>query len=211
MKRMKKVTAFITKGCGAEAKLLCFRHPTAGVQLPAGTVDVDESPETAVLREVWEETGLQNVTIAGKLGEQCEKLPANLRYVLRTTKLFDTPAFDASGLEFILFRGSQIKHLRDYGSFAHVAYEEYDYNQEPPKLLIEYDGYVRRSSLTQQMIRHFYHLPTHSPTDATWTIRADGHLFQCFWVRLQPKPTLLIPPQQVWLDLNYALLLQSIM
>ena len=54
---VKKVVAYITRGDG----LLVFTHrdiPEAGVQVPAGTVEMDETPGAAVLREVHEETGL---------------------------------------------------------------------------------------------------------------------------------------------------------
>ncbi len=208
-RRLHKATAFITRGEGVNSQLLFFNHPIAGVQLPAGTVDVDELPETAVMREAWEETGLQNLSIAGKLGEIAHELPPNRRWIVRTTKLFDAPAFDANGLEFGLLRGAQVVHLKDAGDFAHVAYEEFDFNCQPPRLLTRQAGYVRRSSLTRRSCRHLYHLPTHSPTDDEWTIRADGHLFRCFWHPLFPKPTILIPPQQPWLEAAYPALIRS--
>ena len=55
---LQKVTAFVTRGVGEDAELLVFRHPHAGLQLPAGTVEVDESPPAAALREVLEETAV---------------------------------------------------------------------------------------------------------------------------------------------------------
>ncbi|MCP5097606.1 MAG: NUDIX domain-containing protein, partial [Chloroflexi bacterium] len=51
-----KVTAFITRRVANETQLLVFQHPTAGIQLPAGTVETGELAETAVLREITEET-----------------------------------------------------------------------------------------------------------------------------------------------------------
>ncbi len=70
MKGMKyKVFAYITHG----HRLLVFRHPAipeAGIQVPAGTIKVDEHPEAAVLREAFEETGIADLTLAGLLGEQ---------------------------------------------------------------------------------------------------------------------------------------------
>ncbi len=70
MKQVKhKVFAYITnRQC-----LLLFRHvyaPEAGIQVPAGTIDAGESPEEAVLREAFEETGLQGLTLDCFLGEQ---------------------------------------------------------------------------------------------------------------------------------------------
>ena len=42
-------------------ELLVFEHgafPDAGTQVPAGTVEGDEAPDVAVVREVYEETGV---------------------------------------------------------------------------------------------------------------------------------------------------------
>jgi uridine kinase len=54
-------------------RLLVFSHPNApeaGIQVPAGTIRPGESPEEAVLREAYEETGLENLEIVGFLGER---------------------------------------------------------------------------------------------------------------------------------------------
>lgn len=52
--------------------LLVFSHPRspeAGLQVPAGTVRDDETPEQAVMREATEETGLGDLEIVDFLGE----------------------------------------------------------------------------------------------------------------------------------------------
>ena len=62
-----KVTAYITNG----NRLLVFEHtefPEAGIQVPSGTIDPGESPETAVMREAWEESGLGGLIMARYLG-----------------------------------------------------------------------------------------------------------------------------------------------
>ena len=62
-----KVYAYITH----EDRLLVFRHthhPEAGIQVPGGTVEGQESPQDAVLREAMEETGLENLEIISYLG-----------------------------------------------------------------------------------------------------------------------------------------------
>jgi 8-oxo-dGTP diphosphatase len=64
---MEKVYAYITH----EDRLLVFRHthyPEAGIQVPGGTVEGQESPQEAVLREAGEETGLDNLKIFSYLG-----------------------------------------------------------------------------------------------------------------------------------------------
>lgn len=40
--------------------LLCFVHPSAGNQIPKGTVEPDEPPALAALRELAEESGVQH-------------------------------------------------------------------------------------------------------------------------------------------------------
>jgi 8-oxo-dGTP pyrophosphatase MutT (NUDIX family) len=63
----RKVLAYITKG----HKLLVFRHtdyPQAGIQVPAGSIEDGESPEAAVMREAFEETGLENLRVLSFLG-----------------------------------------------------------------------------------------------------------------------------------------------
>ena len=55
---LEKVTAFVIRKLASGEELLILQHPTAGFQLPAGTVNPGENPRVAVLREVAEETGL---------------------------------------------------------------------------------------------------------------------------------------------------------
>ncbi|MGC4108070.1 MAG: NUDIX domain-containing protein [Thermomicrobiales bacterium] len=43
-------------------------HPEAGIQVPAGTMEDGETPEDAVLREAFEETGLVGLRIVRFLG-----------------------------------------------------------------------------------------------------------------------------------------------
>lgn len=189
-----KVTAFITRGVGSEAQLLVFQHPTAGVQLPAGTVEIGETVEAAVRREVYEETGLTAVQIVGKLGVSHQTLPESERVVARATKLFDAPAADVSGTGFLLKRGTPVRYLETDGKFARVLYEEYDLNQPTGIPLIRVNGWVRQSVLTGRLERHHFHLITETETPARWPVFSDGHLFQLYWIPLQPMPAL-IPPR----------------
>lgn len=70
MKHIKyKAFAYITH----QQRLLVFSHPyasEAGIQVPAGTIEAGETPEEAVLREAFEETGLTGLVLDTFLGEQ---------------------------------------------------------------------------------------------------------------------------------------------
>ena len=66
---IQKVSAYITNG----RRLLVFEHtkfPEAGVQVPGGSVEQDEMPETAVMREAREESGLENLSLIRFLGKR---------------------------------------------------------------------------------------------------------------------------------------------
>lgn len=64
---VEKVVAYAT----FRNRLLVFthpKHPEAGLQVPAGTIEPDESPYAAVLRELREETGLASFASPRYLG-----------------------------------------------------------------------------------------------------------------------------------------------
>ena len=65
-----KVLCYIVR----DDQLLVFRHADynlehVGIQVPAGSIRHQESPEDAALREAHEETGLSQFSVACKLGE----------------------------------------------------------------------------------------------------------------------------------------------
>jgi 8-oxo-dGTP diphosphatase len=69
MQTKRKAFAYITRG----SKLLVFEQPDspeAGLQVPAGTIEDGEVPETGVMREAWEETDLEGLKLCCFLGEQ---------------------------------------------------------------------------------------------------------------------------------------------
>ena len=65
---VRKAFAYITH----RRRLLIFSHPhvpSAGLQVPAGSMLDGEAPEVAVLREAREETGLDDLRVVRFLGE----------------------------------------------------------------------------------------------------------------------------------------------
>ena len=198
-KSLAKVVAFVTRGHGSKKQLLVFRHPSAGIQVPAGTVKLGESPEEAVLREAFEESGLAGLQLEKELGSMTEELPADRRLVLRATKIFNEPSFDASSEGFGLIRGSIVIVAGRHGSFSRIIGDPLDLRQDPPRRLSGITGYVRTSLLGARVIRHFFLLLADEATPDSWEVDADGHLFLLYWVPLAPPPNL-IAPQAAWLD-----------
>ncbi|GAA2216339.1 NUDIX domain-containing protein [Nonomuraea monospora] len=65
-----KVLCYVVR----DGRLLVFRHTgysyeEVGIQVPAGSIRPEETPEEAALREVREETGFTQYRIVRKLGE----------------------------------------------------------------------------------------------------------------------------------------------
>ncbi len=74
----RKVLAYITDG----DRLLVFRqpdYPTWGTQVPGGSIEAGENYETAVIREVLEETGLEDVRMVSYLGSMFTARPDHMR------------------------------------------------------------------------------------------------------------------------------------
>ena len=68
MKERHRAYAYITH----ENRLLLFTHPNspeAGIQVPAGTIEPGEEPAVAVMREAWEESGLEDLELVHFLGK----------------------------------------------------------------------------------------------------------------------------------------------
>lgn len=111
-----KAFAYITR----QNQLLVFEHPhapEAGIQVPAGTIQPNESPEQAVMREAFEETGLTSLTLRAFLGEtqrdmsDVGKAEIHHRYFYHLTCEQETPDtwehyehYASDGSEPIVFR-----------------------------------------------------------------------------------------------------------
>ncbi len=196
-----KVTAMITRPGANAPELLVFRHPHAGIQLPAGTVEADEPIEIALLREVQEETGLTQVQIKSCLDIQITNLDDNWRLVTQTTALRIGPAADAPELGFGLSRGCWVEQTDQVNGFAQVIYEEMDLNAEMPIPRVRISGWLPAAGLAHRLERHFFHLTLTAPTPDSWDVLSDGgHTFHLFWTPLIPRPQL-VAGQNKWLDL----------
>lgn len=206
-KPIEKVTAFITQKRNGVNALLVFKHPTAGVQIPAGTVEVGEDIETAVQREAHEETGLQHVKIDKYLGCIENELNKQELIITQTTKVYIKPDLCAIPYKDKLTRGLTVEYHSTYKDFTHITYFEYDQFPDPSYIAYNITGWVPNKNLSNQKIRHFFLLSTSEETADMWELKSDrGHVFQPFWTPLLPKPEI-VSPQNRWLDFVYEKIL----
>jgi len=208
-----KVTAFIIRRNHAHSELLVFAHPTAGIQVPAGTVEEGETFEYAVLREVHEETGLEQVRLVKMLVESSYSLKGNKQAFLQTTPLFSELSLTSASVDIgygdgSLFRRGMVVSLnREVEGWSEIVHEEYDLNVSPPKTQFSVRGWVPAHYLTARQTRRFFLLTPTQETPETWELLAEGrYLFRLYWVPLVPKPQLMAP-QNEWLNIVYDQLL----
>jgi 8-oxo-dGTP pyrophosphatase MutT (NUDIX family) len=209
---LEKVTAFVTRGPADNRELLVFRHPSGGVQLPAGTVEEGEFVEGAALREAREETGLTAVEVVSFFGTQPQPMRADARVVLRRVCLLQRPTPDSPEIVrpfptyLGLRRGLYIRQIGEApGGYAQVVYEEFD---GPAHTAIapsrSASGWIEADAITPTVVRHFFHLTPTEPTPDAWVQSAEewGLRFELYWVPLLPPQAAiagLIPSQAVWL------------
>lgn len=76
-KHVAKALSYITR----DGRLLVFRQPdfpSAGIQVPGGSVEVGEALEAAALREAREETGLVELVVQSYLGTAAYELKVDV-------------------------------------------------------------------------------------------------------------------------------------
>jgi 8-oxo-dGTP pyrophosphatase MutT (NUDIX family) len=65
---VRKVCACVVRLGENGPEVLVFDHPSAGTQLPKGTLEPDEDPADGVRRELKEETGVVSVELVDQFG-----------------------------------------------------------------------------------------------------------------------------------------------
>jgi 8-oxo-dGTP pyrophosphatase MutT (NUDIX family) len=197
---IEKISAFILRSRNNKPEILIFEHPKAGLQLPAGTVELNEKPEEALFREVEEETGLKKIEIVKKIGEEHNFTSADEAYLLQTMRCFGWPAQSAQRKGPLFTRGMPFQVFERKVGFTHVLHVEYDLNKVPPEELEQIDGWLPSEMLTQEIRRYFYIVRVNEETAPSWSQLSDrGYTFKLKWIRLDPKPSL-VAPQVGWLD-----------
>lgn len=176
-----KVAALITRNVGGVIELCVFDH--AGfVQLPAGTMEVGERPEVAAAREAWEETGLPNLEVVGKVATMPQfddSDPADLAMLVAPVEGCPIPI------------GHDVVVHERVGSTATVTCHAF-----------EWTGAVPGECVRRDVTRHVFHLRTTTSSPEEWFVRTPdggGNEWRCRWVPLDEARGLPVR-QQRWLD-----------
>ncbi len=184
-----KVTTFVVRPAAAGYELLLFEHSDGSIQVPAGTVDPDETSPSAALREAREETGLTDLAIARDLGAVETPLTDERRALLATTPVYARPtvhSFDWAQLR----RGLWVRCERWQAGFAHVTYAEWDRQDRPRYVSYQITGWVPETVLAGVERRHFFLLTAVGPTPEHWEVDDDGQQFRLFWAPLVSLPAI---------------------
>lgn len=197
---VEKVTAFLLRDHAGRRELLVFRHPLAGVQLPAGTAEPGENPESAGYREVREETGLTDIAVIATMGVVDEPMEPGERMLAGPAPLREAPDESASCLDVPiganmtvreLGRGIRVRLLRIEPPFALVRYTLYDFQAGELVPLTITEGWLPEDSLAIEVKRHLLLMRTTAETRDRWICKGDAEQdFALFWVPLTPTPDL---------------------
>jgi 8-oxo-dGTP pyrophosphatase MutT (NUDIX family) len=191
-----KVTCFIIRPGKNETELLLFNHPDVGVQIPAGTVNPGEDPETAARREAGEESGLEGLILLRKLGEVDDPPPAGYILIAHPTPVYSRP--DTHSYGWAHYRtGLPVEVLRHEAGFTQVRFEETDRFIDPQYATYSITGWVPDEALASQRIRHFYLFNAPNPTPNRWSVAVDYTIFELFWAALNKLPPI-VTPQDGW-------------
>lgn len=210
LRTITKVTSFVTRetGSAGTTELLVFRHPDAGVQLPAGSVEPGEKLEAAALREVEEETGLLDARLVARLGTSVTEL-ASMKAFYEEAVLRKGPSEEAEILD-QLPRGWWCRVQGEQEEYSEICYEELNRYTNPQLVIVRFSGWVKSASLAHRMERSFFHIRATGATPDRWVQRAEDRFdFECFWLPLVPKPDIQ-SLQQEWIEAHYEALVLSV-
>ena len=197
---LNKVTAYVTRKDGTDKELLVFQHPTAGLQLPAGTVEEGERPEAAVLREVVEETGLENVKLIRLLSVEETVIPEGQRAVRLSCPLLAEPREDALHLGTLGRSGFLVGSGEMSGTYRQVVHNSYEFDGDGFTPAGSVAGWVLDSNLAQRITRHHFELRAEQVPER-WTHTAEGQYdFDLHWLLLR-DPVPLVASNIAWLNL----------
>ena len=192
-----KVVCFITRSSEGQEHLLLLRHPYAGNQIPAGTVEEGESFEAGALREAREETGLAALSVVGELKVEREELPPGAALIRESSTVYSRP--DSDSFDWVTIpRGVRVDTGESEEGFVRVRYREPE-ALGSDRATFEIAGWIAKGALTTSVERRHYHLSSTECDEPEWEIYSDHHRFVLKWHPLSEEPRLEEPFRQ-WFE-----------
>jgi ADP-ribose pyrophosphatase YjhB (NUDIX family) len=197
---IEKVSAFLFRKKGDRLQILLVRHPTAGYQIPAGTVEENEDLQDAVRREIREECGIKELGLIIELPETHQFLEGDEAILTKTMRLYSWPASSARRDGPLCRRGFLLKTFEKKVGFTRVKYQEFNLKKKPPALISELESWVMSDDLTREVRRHFFAFYVREETLDQWENHAEpDQVFTLKWVDMDAIPEL-TEGQNEWLD-----------
>ncbi|MYF63215.1 MAG: NUDIX hydrolase [Rhodothermaceae bacterium] len=192
-----KVTCFITCNLDGRKHVLLLKHPYAGNQIPAGTVEKGESFVAAALREAREETGLAALHVVAELLSEREKLPPNTAVIQKTSTVYSRP--DTSSFDWVTIRrGIRVDTRETENGFVQIDYVEKELLGSD-RISFQITGWIPQDALTTNVERKHYHLSCAASDELEWEVFSDHHKFVLMWHPLTEDPQLQEPFGE-WFD-----------
>lgn len=195
---LKKVTVFVIREKNGKKQVLLFQHPSAGIQIPAGTVEVGENTLEAAIREMKEETGITTFDKIECVGKENTRLEKNYAMIFTRPIAYSRP--DKDSFDWCTFRrGIKVTvNRKSENGFTLVSYKEFDDFYNPTYITYEVTGWVTDDSLAYNMSRDFYMVSTSSCMEDSWEKFTDNHTFRLFWADIDNLP-MIVTPQDQWI------------
>jgi len=193
----RKVTVFIYRETTRRPEVVLVWHAGGGLQVPAGSVEPEESFEQAALREGREETGLTDVEIVEALLTQTWDVAGPRALLTSAVQLHTRPAGEATGWS--LGRTSvELVEIAD--DWALVRYQERDLEDPDGLVIAQLTGWVPAHVLTLRQHRQFFLARSADTRLESWQQQGEpAHAFTVAWHPVHPRPAV-VPEQQPWLD-----------
>ena len=180
---MEKVTAFILRN--NQDEILLFQHKDNSIQLPAGTVEQNETIEEALYREIFEETGILKSSI-----HNIKKIPiinndlANNELVIeKEATIFSEACLDSFAWGNIR-KGITVNEIHRENGFIQIDYTEYQDEIKKEILNFRLLCWIKEECISSIKTRHYYYVYVNEQKD-NWTKKVDNTVFNMFWHKIE--------------------------
>lgn len=175
-----KSIGLITRNIGYGIEILILNHPADGIKFPGGTIEDNELPEHACLRECIEETEIHNLVLQTKILDYSTKLRSDEYYISENTPLTSRP--DEISFKWAkLPRGVRVVKEDSRENYSKIVFTEFE-TMESSDITYQLRGWVKNNVLTQKSTRYTYHLTINSDVLIKNKITNDGFTYKLEWV-----------------------------